>query len=134
MSIPVRFREELQKHGNERLYITNFIYRHRRCLVLYPPNEWERLVGRLKQKPIFDQKMQDFQMYFIGGAHEVEVDRQGRILIPPTLRRYASIDKNVTFSALVDHFTLWDKDTWEEVLLETERNIETDNFFSDLGL
>jgi transcriptional regulator MraZ len=133
VSIPSRFREELQKHGHDRLYVTNFIYRRKRCLALYPPNEWERLVGKIKQKPSFDPKVQDFQAYFIGGAHEVEVDRQGRILIPPTLRKFALLDKDVTFSAMVDHFQLWDHDTLAQVLEEAEKNFENPEFLNGLG-
>jgi len=81
-----------------------------KCLLLYPPNEWQRLVGALRQKPSFDTDMQQFQTFFIGGAHEVQVDRQGRILIPPKLRDFAGLDRDVTFSAMVDHFQLWNAD------------------------
>jgi transcriptional regulator MraZ len=134
VSIPARFREVLQKHEYNRLHVTNFIYRSKRCLVLYPPNEWELLVGKIRQKPSFDPKVQDFLAYFIGGAHEVEVDRQGRILIPPTLRKFALLDKDVTFSAMIDHFQLWDKEILAQVLGEVEKNFENPDFLSGLGV
>src|SRR5271166_5423163 len=79
VSVPVRFREVLQKAGLDRLYITNFIVSNEQCLQMYLPSDWERLVGRIKEKANFERKAQLFQIFYIGGAHEVEVDRQGRI-------------------------------------------------------
>ena len=95
VSIPARFREVLQKAGLDRLYITNFIVDNERCLQLYLPSDWERLVGRIKEKASFNRNAQLFQIFYIGGAHEVEVDRQGRILIPTKLREFAHLDKEV---------------------------------------
>jgi MraZ protein len=134
VSIPARFREVLHKAGLDRLYITNFILNNERCLELYPPNEWERLVGNIKQKPTFDRNMQLFQTFYIGGAQEVEVDKQGRILIPPKLREFAHLEKDVTFSATTDHFQLWDKQTMERVLGEAEKIFADPNFLNGLGL
>ena len=71
---------------------------------------------------------------FIGGAHEVPVDRQGRILIPTNLRDYAKLDREVTFSARQDHFQLWDKQTLGKVLKATEEKIIDPEFFTKLGL
>ena len=78
--------------------------------------------------------MQLFQTFYIGGAQEVEVDRQGRILIPPKLREFAHLDKDVTFSAMTDHFQLWDKPTMERVLSEAEKIFADPNFLNGLGL
>jgi MraZ protein len=134
VSIPARFREVLHKAELDRLYITNSILNNERCLELYPPNAWERLVGNIKQKPAFDRNMQLFQTFYIGGAQEVEVDKQGRILIPPKLREFAHLDKDVTFSAMTDHFQLWDKQTMERVLSEAEKIFADPKFLNGLGL
>jgi len=111
VSIPARFREVLQHDGHDRMFVTNFPFNGNRCLALYPPNQWDILNASLKSKPRFEPRVQVFQTFVIGGAHEVPVDRQGRILIPPKLREYASLDRDVTFSAMQDHFQLWDKPT-----------------------
>ncbi len=134
VSIPARFREVLQRDGHDRLFITNFPFNGERCLALYPPSEWDNLNASLKEKPRFDPRVQVFETLIIGGAHEVPVDRQGRILIPPKLRDYASLDREVTFSARQDHFQLWDKQVLEQVLKATEEQIKDPDFFAKLGL
>ncbi len=134
VSIPVRFREVLQKSEFDRVFITNHILNTEKCLALYPPDEWWRMVAKVKQKPSFDRNVQIFQTFYLGGAHEVEVDRQGRILIPPKLRQFAHLEKDVTFSAMTDHFQLWDKGTLDRVLNEAEKSLADPNFLSGLGL
>ena len=134
VSIPARFREVLQRENHDRLYITNFPYAGERCLALYPPSQWDTLNAHLQTKPRFDPLVQVFETLFIGGAHEVPVDRQGRILIPTNLRDYARLDRDVTFSARQDHFQLWDKKILEKVLKATEEKILDPEFFTKLGL
>lgn len=134
VSIPARFREVLERDVVDRLYITNFIFGDERCLVLYPPGEWQRLVGRIKQRSSFDRNVQLFQTFYIGGAHEVQVDSQGRILIPPKLREFARLERDVTFSAMTDHFQLWDKLTMDRVLAGVEESLRDPEFFRNLNL
>ena len=134
VSIPARFREVLQRENHDRLYITNFPYAGERCLALYPPSQWDQLNAHLQTKPRFDPQVQAFETLIIGGAHEVSVDRQGRILIPTNLRVFAKLDRDVTFSARQDHFQLWDKQILEKVLKATEEKIMDPEFFTKLGL
>lgn len=134
VSIPARFREVILRDGHDRLYITNFPVGDERCLALYPPSQWDALNASLRQKPRFDRRVQVFETFVIGGAHEVPVDRQGRILIPPKLRDYASLGREVTFSARQDHFQLWDQRVLERVLKATEEAIKEPDFFEKLGL
>src|ERR1700693_3335536 len=70
VSIPARFREILQRENHDRLYITNFPYENERCLALYPPSQWDTLNANLRSKPRFDPRVQAFETFFIGGAHE----------------------------------------------------------------
>ncbi|HVA69587.1 MAG TPA: division/cell wall cluster transcriptional repressor MraZ [Candidatus Binataceae bacterium] len=134
VSIPVRFRENLERDSDDRLFITNFISQAERCLVLYPPGEWLKVVGRLRQRSGFEGPLQLFQTFFIGGAHEVQVDKQGRILIPPKLREFARLDRDVTFSAMTDHFQLWNKPTLERVLSAAEEQMMQPGFYEQLKL
>jgi MraZ protein len=73
-------------------------------------------------------------MFLVGGAHEVQVDRQGRILIPPRLREYAHLDREVTFSALIDHFQLWDKALLQRILEAAEQKMMDPEFVAKLNL
>ena len=134
VSIPAKFRDVLQRENHDRLYITNFPYDGERCLALYPPSQWDTLIAQLRTKPRFDPMVQMFETFFIGGAHEVPVDRQGRILIPNNLRDFAHLDRDVTFSARQDHFQLWDKKILEKVLKANEEKILQPDFFAKLGL
>jgi MraZ protein len=134
VSIPARFREVLQRDQFESLVITNFFSMRERCLLLYTPNEWQRMVGTLRQKPSFDTDMQQFQTFFIGGAHEVQVDRQGRILIPPKLRDFAGLERDVTFSAMVDHFQLWSALTLAKILKAAEQRMKDPKFMERINL
>ncbi len=134
VSIPVRFREALQQEGHDRMFITNFPAHNSRCLALYPPSQWDLLIASLKSKPRFDPLVQVFETFILGGAHEVPVDRQGRILIPPKLREYASLEHEVTFSAHRDNFQLWDRQALEKVLKTAEEKINEPDYFDKLGI
>jgi MraZ protein len=135
VSIPARFREVLQSQGHDRLYITNHILEGERCLILYPPREWEALAVRIKEKARFDRNVQLFETFYIGGSHEVEADKQGRILIPPKLRSFAKLDREVTFSAQIDQMQLWDRAVLDKVLQAAEDKLTNDpEFFGKLNL
>ena len=134
VSIPVRFREQLQRDGHESLIITNWIYQKERCLALFPPNQWTKLIGKISQRGSLDPSTQTLQMYFVGGAHDVQVDRQGRILIPPRLREYARLDREVTFNALIDHFQLWDKAALQRMADAAEQQMMDPEFVGKLNL
>ena len=134
VNLPAKFREQLEGGGHDRLYITNFIFEGQRCLEAYPPNEWSRLQDQIRQRARFDREVRAFELFYIGGAHEVLVDKQGRILVPPKLREFASLKGEVTFSALTDHFQLWDKAVLEDVLKATEARFSDPEFFNKLGL
>jgi MraZ protein len=134
VSIPVRFREVLESAGQQVLYITNCNFDGERCLELYPPSQWERLIGNVRQKGAFNPEVRAFQTFYIGGAHEVEVDKQGRVLIPPRLREYAALQREVTFSAMADHFQLWDRQAMDRRVKSIEPQFADPRFWEKLGL
>lgn len=135
VSIPARVRETLARDNQDTVFVTNEVAERERCLAVFPPGEWMKLVGKASQQSSLGHKMQGFQMFFIGGAHELQVDRQGRILIPPRLREYARLDRNVTFSGMTDHYQLWDKPTLERVLAIVEQQmIEDPDFIQKANL
>jgi MraZ protein len=134
VSIPVRFREILQREGHDRLYITNFMIDHERLLELFPPNEWEKKVAKFSGSRATDRDAQLFETFYIGGAHEVPVDRQGRILIPPKLREFARLGREVTFSAKHNRFELWDKQTLERILTMAEESLQNPEFLAKINI
>ena len=133
VSIPARFRETLQRDGHDRLYITNFMANGERCLELFPPDEWEKVLAKFSSGRALDPAMQLFETFYIGGAHDVQVDRQGRILIPAKLREFARLDREVTFSAKHNRFELWDRTTLERILELAVEQMKNPEFLAKIN-
>lgn len=135
LSIPSRFREILLGKGDERLVITNFVIDSMRCLDVYPFDEWLRFEEEVKKKPRFDRRMVMFQNYYLAAACECAVDQQGRVLIPPLLRQYADLKRDVVLVAALEKFRLCDKEAWKKIFTEAEEKLMQDpDFLGDLGL
>ena len=135
LSIPAKFREVLLGKGDDRIVITNFVVEQARCLDVYPFDEWVRFEDEVRKKPRFDRRIIAFQNYYLGGASECAVDKQGRILIPPLLREYAGLKRDVALVSVLDKFRVWDKETWKKVFAEAEEKLMQDPvFLGDLGL
>lgn len=135
LSIPSKFRELLLGKGDERIVITNFVVNGTRCLDVYPLDEWIRLEEEIKRKPKFERRMVDFQNFYLGRASECAVDKQGRILIPPLLRHYANLKRDVILVSALDKFRVWDREAWKKTFAEAEDKLMQDpDFLGDLGL
>ena len=132
MAIPTRYRDRLRECCASQLVIT---VDKDRCLLLYPEPEWAEIERKLEALPSFNKTARTFQRLYIGHAHEVEMDAQGRILLPPELRRFASLDKRVALVGQGKKFELWDEETWNgsrDKWLE-EVNLEDLERSEDLG-
>lgn len=114
LSIPAKFRLELKKQ----VVITRGI---EKCLVLYSQKNWEKLATKLAALPISKEKNRDFNRLMLGGAMDVEVDGQGRVVLPDYLRVYAKIKKNVVIVGLYDKLEIWDKEDWEKQKSSSEK-------------
>lgn len=82
------------------------------CLFVYAAEEWDILVGKLKQVTLMKKEARDIARYFFSGATEVECDKQGRILVPTTLRTHAALDKNVVIVGVGNRVEIWDIERW----------------------
>ncbi|AYD48840.1 MAG TPA: division/cell wall cluster transcriptional repressor MraZ [Arachidicoccus soli] len=89
-----------------------------KCLTLYPANSWEPIHAKISELNDFDPKVRAFRRQFLGGATEVEADSAGRLLLPPTLRDFAGLTKNVILVAAVDKIEIWDADTYKKIFEE----------------
>src|SRR5579863_5628879 len=134
VSIPSRFREVLESAGHGTLMITNNYSSREPCLDLYPPDEWAKMIARLSERPRFDPDIQAFETFYIGGAHELAVDKQGRILVPSRLREHARLHKDVVFSAKHSIFQLWTKDLLEKVRQHSIEQMKNPDFLAKLGI
>jgi MraZ protein len=135
VSVPVRFREIVQATNDDRLVITNFMVNSVRCLDVYPFAAWSQLEERLLGKPRFDPRFLRFQNYYVAAAQDCVLDRQGRILLPPNLRQYAGLNRDVVFTSALDKFRIWDREQWSHVFGEAERFwMERPEDLSELGI
>lgn len=106
--IPSKFREGL----GDQFKITRGLDG---CLFLFPMNEWHSYEEKLKNLPLADKNARKFSRFFTAGATTCEVDKQGRVLIPSTLREFAKIEKEVIFAGLLNRIELWSKEQYDEV-------------------
>ena len=105
--IPAKFRNDL----GENVVICKGL---EGCLFVYSQEEWESFVNELKSLPRMNKDARIFQRYFFGSANELTYDTQGRVLVPPSLRKDAGLEKEVTLVGVQDRVEIWDKDLWEE--------------------
>lgn len=110
MAMPARYRDPLQKQNITHLVLT--IDTESTCLLLYPFPEWEIIEKKLQELPSFNSTARRIQRLLIGHATELEIDSNGRILIPQLLREHAKLDKKMMLVGQGKKFELWDEDQW----------------------
>ncbi|HXX84349.1 MAG TPA: division/cell wall cluster transcriptional repressor MraZ [Casimicrobiaceae bacterium] len=111
LAVPAKHREALAADGNGRVILTAD---PSRCLLIYPLPEWEPIQKRLMALSSFNEKIRGLQRLLVGHADDVELDGAGRILVPPALRQYATLDKRVVLVGQGNKFELWDEAKWLE--------------------
>jgi MraZ protein len=110
-----------------------------RCLLLYPEPTWKEIETELGKLPSFNPTARKLQRLYIGHAHDVEIDTQGRLQLPPELRRFANLEKRVALIGQNNKFELWDEDTWtarrDEWLDEEDlAHLESSPVFASLSI
>ena len=109
LAIPAKHREALAARDAGHLVLTAD---PGRCLLLYPLSEWEPIERRLMSLSSFDEQLRRLQRLLVGHADDVMLDAAGRILVPPALRQYATLDKRVILVGQGNKFELWDETKW----------------------
>ncbi len=104
LSIPAKFREALETVFEAPLFVTVLDS----CLVAYPADEWRVLEAKLLSGPDLDMKLRRFRRHFYSPAQECPVDRAGRILLPPSLREWAALERDVILAGMGKNFEIWD--------------------------
>ncbi len=94
------------------------------CLFVYAMDKWMKIVEKLNGQNITNESVRKFQRQFIGGAHDCELDKQGRVLLPPILRTYAGIVKDAVFIGAGDRIEIWSAERWQAEL-EAEGDLNT---------
>lgn len=109
LAVPTRYRDALARHCNGQMVAT---VDRDNCLLLYPLPEWEEIERKLVKLPSFNKQARRLQRLLIGHATEVELDGAGRILVPPPLREFAGLNKEVVLIGQGNKFELWDAGQW----------------------
>jgi len=133
VSLPAKYREILSSNYNDRLIVTNFDS----CLVAYPYEEWVILEEKFSQHSIMEEDVQTFLHYFVSGATETTIDKLGRMLIPPHLRKHAGLEKDIVFVGMIKRIQIWDKAKWDEKFTEAQEKfnqIKDKEALSKLGI
>lgn len=124
--VPSRFRDAL---GDE-FVVTKGLDG---CLFVYDNTEWTAFEEKLKSLPITNKDARQFVRFFLAGAANVEVDKQGRILLPASLREFAALVKDVVLIGVGSRIEIWDKERWEGTASYEDMD-EIAGHMADLGL
>jgi len=112
LAIPTRYRDRLTESCAGKLVAT--ISLMDRCLSVHPFPDWQRIEDEIKALPALDPEVRAISHLLIGHATECDLDGHGRILLPQSLRDFASLDKRVHMVGQVRKFELWNEDAWNE--------------------
>ena len=131
-SVPARYRDVLSAMGERRIVLTSALDP---CLVAYTMPEWAAFEERLSKLPQFDRAVQKLRRIYVSGAVECEIDDVGRILVPPTLRDHAKLQKDVLWAGSGKYAELWDKEAWQRAFETTDdEKKDISSRLAELGL
>lgn len=111
LAMPTRYRDALTTEDTAPLVVT--IDTEETCLLLYPLSQWQIIEDKLQSLPSFNAAARKIQRLLIGHATDVELDSNGRVLLPPLLRDYAQLDKRVVMIGQGKKFEVWDEKIWQ---------------------
>lgn len=123
--LPAGLKKQLPEGESTRFVINRGF---EKCLSLYTMESWEPLYAKISKLNDFDPKVREFRRYFLNGATIVEPDSAGRILLPPNLKEYAGLEKDIVLASAVDKVEIWAKDKYQQFF-----DSYTPDAFSDLA-
>lgn len=121
--LPAKFREVLVSQYDHNLVITKNLDM---CLVAYPVAEWVLKEDLLKQLPTGRKEVRMLKRFYMASASECIMDRQGRIVIPPSLKQFARLEKSIVIAGDIDHFEIWDRDLFYKHTTPDQETFESE--------
>lgn len=128
VSVPAKFREDLGISFIVTKGLDN-------CLFAYSKEEWTKFEEKLKSLPLTNPNARNFIRFFFSGATECEIDKQGRINIPQSLREYAELGREVVIIGVSTRVEIWNREKWNNYT--SPENMDVDEIakqMSDLGI
>lgn len=105
------------------------------CLFVYSIDEWQRVEQKLASLPMSRKTARDFTRFLFGGACEAECDKQGRVLLPANLRRYAALERDAVIVGVGSRAEIWDAAKWQQYNEESAEDVnELAEQLADLGI
>ncbi len=109
--LPAGFKKQLAEGDGEKFVINRGF---EKCLSLYPLSSWKPIAEKVNALNDFDPKVRQFKRYFLNGATMVEPDSAGRLLLPPTLKEYAALQKDIVLVPAGNKMEIWDSAKYKE--------------------
>jgi len=114
VALPTRYREFVKSICDNKMVVT--IDTGQKCLLLYPVTEWELIQKEIDALPSLRNSTRRIQRLLTGYATDIDVDSNGRMLLPAKLRAYARLEKKLVLVGQGKKFEIWDEEHWEEML------------------
>ena len=127
--IPARFREFIQSDGDNGVMISCMDS----CLFAYPYSAWHKLEEKVLSLAETNDYMRRFRRVFIGGAFSCSCDKQDRILIPPSLRQYANLEKKIVLVGVLKYFEIWSREKWEKEHMNLEKDLKKEELRNEIA-
>ncbi len=118
IAVPAKHRDLLASTCGGRIVMT--AHTQDKCVLVYPEAEWQNILPKIEALPTFNKAALRAQRLLIGYACTLELDSNGRVLVPPTLRDYAKLEKKLMLVGLGKKFELWSEDSWLASVAESE--------------
>ncbi|RKH43204.1 division/cell wall cluster transcriptional repressor MraZ [Corallococcus sicarius] len=129
-SLPAKLRETLVGAYDERLIVTTALDP---CLHAYPVREWEALETALARRNPMEPGVKTLMRLYVASAQECPLDKLGRLLIPPSLRTYAKLEKDVVWAGMVKVIELWSLDGWAKAQADARQEANSQDVLRVLG-
>ncbi len=124
LALPSKFRKDL----GVKVVVTRGLDK---CLFVYPWKTWKELAEKLGTLPMGESGTRSFVRLMLAGAVDVELDKQGRVLLPDYLKEYAELDKSVVVAGLFNRLEVWNENKWQEYKAKAESG--SDEIAEQLG-
>ncbi|BCX14192.1 MAG: division/cell wall cluster transcriptional repressor MraZ [Candidatus Dojkabacteria bacterium] len=115
VALPKNLRKELD---NEVILTRGY----EKCILMLDKKHWDGLLQKINQNPLLKMDVRDTKRYLIGGAFEVELDKQGRFVIPDSLRLFSGIEDKIVFLGVGEWIEVWDEASWDAKLENLTNN------------